>query len=121
MRRRVKTWLITATVSVTSIANTAPPVAHFKWMYYIEKDPVEDAFPIKKDEYRNPITPGFQPDPSIVCVGKDFYLVNSTFAFYPDIPVYHSRDLVHWRQIGNVIDRPGQVDITASRLLRYRY
>jgi xylan 1,4-beta-xylosidase len=104
-------WLIAATPTIASIAHAAPPVAHFKWMSYKGKDPVEDAFPIKKDEYRNPIIPGFQPDPSIVRVGKDFYLVNSTFAFYPGIPVYHSRDLVNWKQIGNAIDRPGQIDM----------
>ena len=51
----------------------------------------------------NPILPGFYPDPSICAVGRDFYLVNSTFAYFPGVPIFHSRDLAHWRQIGNVL------------------
>src|SRR3546814_5021929 len=61
---------------------------------------------------RNPVLPGFHPDPSIVRVGADFYLVNSTFAWFPGIPIFHSRDLVNWRLIGHAIDRPGLVDFT---------
>jgi alpha-N-arabinofuranosidase len=59
--------------------------------------------------YRNPILGGFYPDPSICRVDSDFYLVNSTFAYFPGIPVFHSRDLLNWKQIGNAIDRPGQI------------
>ena len=59
--------------------------------------------------FRNPILSGFYPDPSICRVDNDFYLVNSTFAYFPGIPVFHSRDLRHWKQIGNAIDRPGQL------------
>ena len=58
----------------------------------------------------NPILPGFHPDPSICRVGEDYYLVNSTFEWYPGLPVYHSRDLVNWKLISHGIDRPGQVD-----------
>ncbi|KAI7848586.1 glycosyl hydrolase [Circinella umbellata] len=58
---------------------------------------------------RNPIIPGFNPDPSICRVGNDYYLVTSTFQFFPGIPIYHSQDLVNWTQIGNVLDRPEQI------------
>ncbi len=61
-------------------------------------------------EYTNPILAGFHPDPSICRVGEDYYLVNSTFAYFPGIPVFHSRDLVNWKLIGYVIDRPDQLD-----------
>jgi len=74
--------------------------------------------PTPAGSYRNPILPGFQPDPSIVRVGEDFYLVNSTFGWFPGIPVFHSRDLVHWRQIGNAIDRPGMLDFTGLGIER---
>ncbi|MCL2229471.1 MAG: glycoside hydrolase family 43 protein [Treponema sp.] len=60
-------------------------------------------------KYRNPILSGFYPDPSIVRVNCDYYLVTSTFAYFPGIPVFHSRDLLNWSQIGNAIDRPGQL------------
>lgn len=56
--------------------------------------------------YRNPIRRGFFPDPSIVRVGEDYYMVNSTFIFFPCIPVSHSRDLVHWEVIGHAIEKP---------------
>ncbi len=59
----------------------------------------------------NPILKGFYPDPSICSVGEDFYLVNSTFAYFPGIPIFHSKDLVNWTQIGNVIDRENQINL----------
>ncbi|MFE2583385.1 glycoside hydrolase family 43 protein [Streptomyces sp. NPDC059378] len=61
--------------------------------------------------YDNPVIPGFHPDPSVCRVGADFYLVCSSFEYVPGVPLFHSRDLVHWRQIGNVLDRPGQLEI----------
>lgn len=56
--------------------------------------------------YRNPIRKGFFPDPSICRVGEDYYMVNSTFIFFPCIPISHSRDLVHWEVIGHAITNP---------------
>ena len=46
--------------------------------------------------YENPIIPGFYPDPSICRVGEDYYLVNSSFEFFPGVPLWHRRDLLHW-------------------------
>jgi xylan 1,4-beta-xylosidase len=66
----------------------------------------------------NPILAGFYPDPSIIKVGKDYYLVNSTFAYFPGIPVFHSTDLKNWKQIGNVIDRPSQMNFMGDRVTR---
>lgn len=65
--------------------------------------------------YRNPILPGFYPDPSVCRVGDDYYLVNSTFEYFPGLPIFHSRDLVHWRQIGHVLDRPSQLPLDGVR------
>lgn len=62
-------------------------------------------------KYQNPIIRGFNPDPSICRVGEDYYLVTSTFEFFPGIPVYHSRDLVNWTQIGHCIDRADQLPL----------
>lgn len=59
----------------------------------------------------NPIIPGFAPDPSLCRVGEDYYLVNSTFAYFPGVPVFHSRDLAHWEQIGNVLERSSQIPL----------
>jgi xylan 1,4-beta-xylosidase len=57
----------------------------------------------------NPVLPGFHPDPSVCRVGEDYYLVCSSFEYFPGVPVFHSRDLVHWTQIGNALDRPEQL------------
>src|ERR1043165_9586655 len=59
--------------------------------------------------YDNPVIPGFHPDPSICRVGEDYYLACSSFEYFPGVPLFHSRDLVHWTQIGNALDRPGQL------------
>jgi len=66
----------------------------------------------------NPIMAGFYPDPSIVKVGSDYYLINSTFSYFPGIPVLHSKDLKNWKQIGNVIDRPEQMEFMGERMTR---
>jgi alpha-N-arabinofuranosidase len=65
-----------------------------------------------KAQIQNPILPGFYPDPSIVKVESDYYLVTSSFAYFPGVPVFHSTDLAHWEQIGHVLDRPSQLNIT---------
>ncbi len=62
--------------------------------------------------FQNPILAGWYPDPAITDDGKgNFYMVHSTFAFYPGIPIFHSTDLVNWKQIGHVLDRPEQLEL----------
>lgn len=68
--------------------------------------------------FTNPILKGFYPDPSIVRVVADYYLINSTFSYFPGIPVMHSKDLKNWKQIGNVIDRPSQMDFMGEPMTR---
>ena len=65
-------------------------------------------------QLRNPIIPGFHPDPSVCRVGDDFYLVNSSFQYFPGVPIYHSRDLVNWQLIGNVLDRESQLPLKGT-------
>ncbi|MES5823376.1 glycoside hydrolase family 43 protein [Streptomyces sp. RG80] len=62
--------------------------------------------------FANPVLAGHHPDPSICRVGEDYYLVTSSFAYYPGLPVLHSRDLVTWRPVGHVVHRPSQVSLT---------
>ena len=52
---------------------------------------------------KNPIIPGYYPDPTICRVGDDFYLACSSFEMSPGIPIFHSKDLAHWKQIGNAM------------------
>jgi alpha-N-arabinofuranosidase len=65
--------------------------------------------------FRNPILSGCYPDPSICRVGEDYYLVTSSFEYFPGLPIFHSRDLIHWEQIGHVLDRPSQLDLDEVR------
>lgn len=60
-------------------------------------------------QYKNPIMPGFYPDPSICRVGNDYYMVHSTFAYFPGIPVFHSENLGQWEQVGNALERKTQL------------
>ncbi|MBN2261920.1 MAG: family 43 glycosylhydrolase, partial [Prolixibacteraceae bacterium] len=64
------------------------------------------------ETYQNPILRGFYPDPSICRVGDDYYMVNSSFEWFPGVPIHHSKDLVNWKQIGHVLNRPEQLQIT---------
>ncbi|MRW92064.1 family 43 glycosylhydrolase [Duganella sp. FT80W] len=61
--------------------------------------------------FQNPIQPGTYPDPSICRVGDDYYMVHSSFGYFPGVPIFHSKNLVNWEQIGHVLDRPSQVPL----------
>ena len=62
-------------------------------------------------KYTNPIIPGFNPDPSICRVGEDFYLVTSTFEFFPGVPIYHSKNLVNWELINYCLTEDSQLPL----------
>lgn len=65
-------------------------------------------------KYKNPVLPGFYADPSVCRVGDDFYLVTSSFEYFPGVPIFHSRDLVHWQQIGNCLERVSQLPLAGA-------
>src|SRR5882757_6128492 len=73
---------------------------------------------IAQTTYTNPILSGFYPDPSICRVGDDYYIVNSSFAYFPGLPIFHSKDLVNWEQVGNAMDRPEQLDLKGAGVSR---
>lgn len=89
--------------------------AYFDHFYYAGNDEIFRA-PLAPQQYQNPILAGYHPDPSVVQVGDDYYMVNSTFGFFPGIPIFHSRDLVNWRQLGNVVHRPDQLNFDGLHL-----
>jgi xylan 1,4-beta-xylosidase len=117
MRTLAALFAALAAGCATAPTAEAPLAAQFDWFEYRGSDPT-DALPVRPDQYRNPILKGFYPDPSITRVGDDYYLVTSTFAWFPGIPIFHSRDLVSWRQIGNAIHRPDQLDFGRLGLSR---
>ncbi|MGW3984979.1 family 43 glycosylhydrolase, partial [Streptomyces mirabilis] len=63
----------------------------------------------KANTINNPVIPGFHPDPCVCRAGQDYYLACSSFEYFPGVPIFHSRDLVNWAQIGNALDRPSQL------------
>jgi len=93
---------------------TADP--QFDWFKYEGNDPIYENISVGEDEYINPINAGFYPDPSITRAGDDYYMVHSSFSYYPGIPIFHSKDLVNWEQIGHVLDRPSQLPVDSLGL-----
>ena len=83
----------------------------FKQFVYEGNDQVYKNFPLEDDEFYNPILQGVYPDAAITRKGNDYYLVSSSFAFFPGIPIFHSNDLVNWKQIGHVLDRKSQLKV----------
>ncbi|MBB3975113.1 xylan 1,4-beta-xylosidase [Rhizobium azooxidifex] len=63
---------------------------------------------------RNPILPGFNPDPSICRVGEAYYIATSTFEWYPGVQIHHSRDLVNWRLVRRPLERASQLDMRGN-------
>ena len=116
---RIPSLLLASMVAATS-ASSAPTgspisVPEFEWFEYRGNDPLPEP---RRGEYANPVLTGFYPDPSITRVGNDYYLVTSTFAWFPGVPVFHSTDLVSWKQIGNAISRPEQLNFKKLGLSR---
>jgi len=83
----------------------------FSQFVYQGDDKIYKENPLKPDEFYNPILQGCYPDPSITRKGDDYYLVCSSFAMFPGVPIFHSKDLVNWTQIGHVLDRKSQLKV----------
>jgi alpha-N-arabinofuranosidase len=65
--------------------------------------------------YTNPVVPGFYPDPSVIRVGEDYYMAASSFEYMPGLPIFHSRNLTDWRQIGHALNRRSQIDLSTRK------
>ena len=96
----------------------AAAVARFDGFDYAGRQPVYAKVHAGPDEYLNPVLEGFRPDPSLTRAGGDFFLVNSSFAYFPGVPVWKSTDLVHWRQVGDAISRPSQLNFSGLGVSR---
>jgi xylan 1,4-beta-xylosidase len=102
------TTVLTVLFSMTvfSQATNSPLFTNF---VYDGNDKVYTDNPLKPGEFYNPILQGCYPDPSITRKGDDYYVVCSSFAMFPGVPIFHSKDLVNWTQIGHVLDRKSQL------------
>jgi xylan 1,4-beta-xylosidase len=116
--RRLATGLAALAVSTASAQAPRRPSAVFDWFSYEGRDPVFDRMTAGPNQFLNPILTGFYPDPSIVRRGDDYYLVTSSFSYFPGVPLFHSKDLVHWTQIGSVLSRPSQLELDSASISR---
>ena len=98
-------------VEMKALKKQLPNIPVFTSYVYQGEDQVYENNPLKPDEFYNPILQGCYPDPSITRKGDDYYLVTSTFAMFPGVPIFHSKDLVNWTQIGHVLDRKSQLKV----------
>jgi alpha-N-arabinofuranosidase len=114
--RSLKALLLCLLASCGMAAQAAEPVL-FDWFDYQGHDRAFEQ-PLPAGHFRNPVLAGFYPDPSVVRVDDTFYLVNSSFAYYPGIPVFESRDLVHWKPVSHVIDKPTTLDFDGLNMSR---
>src|SRR5688572_17126741 len=89
--------------------STSAPV--FTNVVYEGNDDVYKDHPLSPSEFYNPILQGCYPDPAITRKGDDYYMVCSSFAMFPGVPIFHSKDLVNWTQIDHVLDRTSQLDV----------
>ena len=90
--------------------------ATFSYFNYAGNDNRFDKKIDNARQYFNPILAGFYPDPSVCRKGDTYYLVNSSFSFFPGVPIFTSKDLVNWKQLGNVLDRESQLPLTHQRV-----
>lgn len=109
-----KTFLFTVGIAA-SLALQAQN-ATFNYFTYSGNDARFDKTIDNSCEYYNPIKAGFYPDPSVCRVGDTYYLVNSSFSFYPGVPISVSNDLVNWKSLGHVLDRPSQLPLGNQRV-----
>ena len=100
-----------ASVEVGGQENTTRNAPVFSRFVYQGDDRVYKDHPLQPDEFYTPILQGCYPDPSITRKGNDYFMVHSSFAMWPGVPIFHSNDLVNWRQIGHVLDRPSQLKV----------
>lgn len=113
--------LLASLLSLLSSAAAPAPAAvedagaRFEWFEYVGRDPSFET-PLPPGAYRNPVLPGFHPDPSVCRVGEDYYLVTSSFAWFPGVPIFKSRDLVSWQPLGHVLTRPSQLDLDGRQV-----
>ncbi|CAD0001051.1 glycoside hydrolase family 43 protein [Flavobacterium salmonis] len=89
--------------TVTGRPNKKPPV--FSNVIYQGDDNIYKNNPLKPDEFYSPILQGCYPDPAITRKGDDYYMVCSSFAMFPGVPIFHSKDLVNWTDLGGILNK----------------
>ncbi|MBN2774662.1 MAG: glycoside hydrolase family 43 protein [Prolixibacteraceae bacterium] len=103
----VVSLLALLSVNVATGQKNAPVFSNF---VYVGDDQVYKDNPLEEGEFYSPILQGCFPDPAITRKGDDYFLVCSSFAMFPGVPIFHSKDLINWKSLGGVLDRVSQLD-----------
>jgi len=114
---KISAFFCTVLTLLCSHAFASDPTARFAWFEYQGKDAVYEKKPAE-GHFQNPIFSGFYPDPSITRAGDAFYMVTSSFAYFPGVPIFKSTDLVNWQPLGYILDRPEQLNIKDAGVSR---
>lgn len=109
LRNKTNVIAVAALLSMSTLSAQT-----FSDFNYRGNDKIYNDNPLKPDEFYSPILQGCYPDPSITKKGDDYYLVNSSFSMFPGVPIFTSKDLVNWKQVGHVLDRPSQLKVEKS-------
>ena len=112
----MKKAMIAAALALGCVTSAMAQDANFTYFKYTGNDTRFNKQINPTNQYMNPILAGFYPDPSFCRAGNDYYLVNSSFSFFPGVPIFKSSDLVNWTQIGHVLDRPEQLPLNRQRV-----
>jgi xylan 1,4-beta-xylosidase len=99
------------------VARADDATVSFDWFEYTGRDATFNA-PLPAGHYHNPILAGYYPDPSITRAGDKYYLVNSTFAHFPGIPIHESTDLVNWKLVGHALSNPSKLTFDGLNISR---
>lgn len=114
MKRKV--LMLSAVLAFGGAVSVMAQQAQFKYFSYSGNDERFSKTIDHNSQYFNPILSGFYPDPSLCRKGDTYYLVNSSFSFFPGVPIFASKDLVNWRQLGHVLDRESQLPLGNQRV-----
>lgn len=112
----MKLYLFATAIVTIGLSSCTNKNASFKSFSYTGHDMFYETPIDSTSQYFNPILSGFYPDPSICRKDSTFYMVCSSFSYFPGIPIFKSADLVHWQQIGHVLDRAEQLNLDNIRL-----
>jgi xylan 1,4-beta-xylosidase len=110
-------FLVLVQLGAAATAEADDATVSFDWFEYTGRDSTFTA-PLPAGSFRNPILAGYYPDPSVTRAGDKYYLVNSTFAHFPGIPIHESTDLVHWKLVGHALSNPGKLTFDGLNISR---
>src|SRR6187455_3343370 len=113
----MKSFLVVLGLLFATVSRADDAAVAFDWFEYTGRDSTF-ATPLPPGSYNNPILAGYYPDPAVARVGDKYYLVNSTFAHWPGIPIHESTDLVHWTLIGHALSNPSKVNYDGLEISR---